>query len=414
MSEARALPVERRMRRWQEQRWLLDAVISVVGVDWDQGRTRYLMYPCGIDAEPDFLRVRQRVKKFADISREFAQAARRREALAEAAAAESRDVTAREHYFIASVLWGAAQWPIFENTRENLEYNERKVRCYEQFIARAPHPIRRVEIPFGTTSLPAYLHLPRDRSGQRVPCVISIGGMDSFKEIATPMYGDKFLERGIAKLCYDGPGQGECCTRNITVTATNHIDAGRAVVEWLKAQPEIDPDRIGLTGISMGSFWGTQVASAVPGLKGCAVQAVCHEPGMHTIFNLASPTFKLRFMYMAGYDDEAQFDEYASTLTLDGLAERITCPYLVLAGEDDELSPIEHTYRLFDAIRAPKQLVVYQGERHSIGGGPAAQLGPNRHTFIADWFVDRFADRPMRSEKIFVDTSGGVHVTPLD
>jgi hypothetical protein len=27
-----------RMKRWQEQRWILDAVIRTVGVEWDQGR----------------------------------------------------------------------------------------------------------------------------------------------------------------------------------------------------------------------------------------------------------------------------------------------------------------------------------------------------------------------------------------
>src|SRR5215510_12790443 len=82
-----------------------------------------------------------------------------------------------------------------------------------------------------------------------------------------------------------------------------------------------------IRGNSMGSFWGTQVASIDDRLKGCAVQAVCHEPGMHTIFNLASPTLKLRFMYMAGYEDEDEFDRFAETLTLKRVGEKVTCPY---------------------------------------------------------------------------------------
>ena len=47
-------------------------------------------------------------------------------------------------------------------------------------------------------------------------------------------------------------------------------------------------------------------------------------------------------MYMSGYDDEAAFDEFAKTLTLKGVASKIACPYLVVAGEDDELCPIIH------------------------------------------------------------------------
>ena len=34
------------------------------------------------------------------------------------------------------------------------------------------------------------------------------------------------------------------------------------------------------------------------------------EPGQYAIFNMSSPTFKLNYMYMSGYDDEAAFDEF--------------------------------------------------------------------------------------------------------
>lgn len=87
------------------------------------------------------------------------------------------------------------------------------------------------------------------------------------------------------------------------------------------------------------------------------------------------------------------------------------CPYLVQAGEDDELSPIEYTYQLFDEVSMPKQLVVYQGERHAIGGGTAATLGPQWLNMAADWFKDRFAGKPMTSERIYIDLTGRQHKT---
>ena len=31
------LETERKVRRWREQRWLLDQVIQTRGIDWDQG-----------------------------------------------------------------------------------------------------------------------------------------------------------------------------------------------------------------------------------------------------------------------------------------------------------------------------------------------------------------------------------------
>jgi dienelactone hydrolase len=404
-------PVERRIKRWQEQRWILDAIIQTVGVEWDQARIGYTLGPCGPEAFSDFATVRQRVKKFADIAPQFAAAARRREQLALEYESEGRLVSARESYFIASLLWASAQWPIFENTRENISFNERKVACYQKFIAYAPHKIERVEIPFGDRSLPAYFHLPLDWHGEPVPCILSIDGMDGSKEIMHAMYGDKILSRGIASLAIDGPGQGECCVRDIHVTADNFKEVGRVALDWLRKRPEVDADRLGVYGISFGSYFATQVASVESGLRGCAVAFVCHEPGGHTIFNMASPTFKLRFMYMAGYEDEAAFDRFAEGLRLNGAD--VKSPYLVIAGEDDELSPIEYTYQLFEEITTPKKLVVYQGERHGVGGGSAATLGPSWMNLIADWFVDRFASKPMTSERVLVDLAGQQHRTMI-
>jgi len=182
----------------------------------------------------------------------------------------------------------------------------------------------------------------------------------------------------------------------------------------MRAQPELDPDRLAIVGLSFGSFWGTQVASIDDRLKGCAVSLVCHEPGANTIFNMSSPTFKLRFMYMAGYEDEEEFDQFAETLTLHGVGEQIKCPFLVVAGEDDELSPIEYTYELMDVMKAPKELLLYQGERHGLNTTSSSALGPNARIYTAEWIKDRLDSKPMESKKILVDMMGQTHVTPFN
>lgn len=402
-----------RSARMERQRWLLDSAIRMIGVDWDQGRTRYLARPCGPDAEADFQRVRDRVRKFADIDREFCGAARRREAFADAAKEEGRRVSEREHAFVAAVLWGAAQWPLFGNTPLNLAYSQHKRACFERYIALAAHRIRRVEIPFSDRTLPALLHLPTIGAAPYA-CVIQVAGMDSFKEHLVAMYGDPYLERGMATVTFDGPGQGESLDRGLWITATNMIEAGRAVISWVAAQPELDAARIGLTGYSFGSFWATQIAGATGGLAACGVAMVAQEAGMAGEFERASPTFKSRFMFMAGIDDEDAFDAFAATLTLDGVGSAIRCPYLVVAGEEDDLSHIEATWELLDTISAPRRLVLYQGERHGIAGGPAASLGPNRDELVVEWFADRFAGAPLSDELLFVDTAGRVHRGPLD
>src|SRR5215210_2052235 len=90
-------------RRWTEQRWLIDNVIRSVGIDWDQPRSISYNAPCGAEANADFAGIRERVKKYADISPAFEAAAKRREAKARAAEREGRHVTARQNFFIAAV-----------------------------------------------------------------------------------------------------------------------------------------------------------------------------------------------------------------------------------------------------------------------------------------------------------------------
>ena len=390
--------IERRMKRWQEQRWLLDVVVQTVGIEWDQRRIGYTLGPCGPEAAPDFNGVRARTKRFNDASREFRRAAVRRENKARQHEAEGHPVAAGESYFIAALLYGSAQWPIFAHTPENDRLGDKKVECYTKYTHYANHEIRRVDIPFQDSAIPAWLHLPNvpfsqaSTNGNRgqLPCVMSIPGMDSFKETGVALYGDRLLERGIAVLAIDGPGQKEALQRGIHVTATNWMEAGRAVLDWMRAQPEIDPDRIALRGNSMGSFWGTQVASIDDRIKGCAVQAVCHEPGMNTIFNVASPTFKLRFMYMAGYEDEDEFDRFADTMTLEGVGGKVTARTWCWPARTTISAPLNAPTISWIPSPGPSSWWSTRGTDHGLGGGSSADLGPNPATLMADWLKDRW------------------------
>lgn len=397
---------ERKMKRWREQRWLLDQVIQTRGLDWDQGRTGKILRNCGPGVEADMREINRRVQKFTDIPREFSRAAQRREELAREAEKAGHEVEAREHYFVAATFYTNAMWAVYEDgNAKRIAWGERKKACYDKFIRFAGRPIERVELPFEGKTLSALLHLPlRMKAGEKVPCVLYIPGMDGVKE-DNPIYGDPFLERGIAVLSIDGPGQGETRTGGVKCTAANYADAGKLACDYLVKRPEIDANRLAIMGSSMGSYWGPRVAAAEPRFKACAVSGVCVEPGQYTIFNTASPTFKLNYMYMSGYDDEAAFDEFAKTLTLKGVAAKISCPYLVVAGEDDELCPIEFVYQLMDEIRAPKVLVVYEGEKHSI-------RNPRARTLIVDWLTDRLAGKPLKAEKTYVEMSGKEVHTP--
>lgn len=394
------IETEQKMRRWREQRWLLDQTIQARGLDWDQGRTGKILRNCGPGAQGDLQEISRRVQKFVDIPREFARLAARREDLAREAEKASHLVDAREHYYVAATFYTNAMWAVYEDDNEKrIAWGQRKKACYDKFIKHAGRPIERVELPYEDKSIAALLHLPPNRkSNEKVPCVLYIPGMDGVKE-DNPMHNDPLLERGIAVLAIDGPGQGETRERGIKCTASNYEDAGKAACDYLVKRTEIDPDRLGIMGSSMGSYWGPRVAAVETRFKACAVSGVNVEPGQNTIFNSASPTFKLNYMYMAGYDSEVAFDEFAKTLTLKDVAPKIRCPYLIVAGEDDDLCPIEFVYQFMNAIPGPKVLVVYEGEKHSI-------RNPRARTLLVDWLADRLAGTSFKSEKIYVEMSG--------
>ena len=404
---------EPHVKRFDEQRWLLDNIIRANGIDWDQPRSIYTQAPCGIEANADFSGIRERVKKMADIGPAFEMVARRREAKAKAAEESGNKITARDNYFMAAVHWGAAQWPYDENNATNVAYNNKKRECYTKYAAIADHHVEAVWIPFEGKAIPAWFHLPPGYAGGRLPVVIAVPGMDSYKEIAVALYGDRFLSRGAAVLAIDGPGQYEAPMLGIYYSTERWAAVGKPLVDWLVVRKEVDAERIGLSGTSFGTFFGTILTAHEPRVRACAVTSVCHEPAAETIFQQASPTFKKRFMYMSGITDEAEFDKFRKTITWEGHTEKIRVPYLCVAGEFDELSPIEHSLRLVKSVKGPKQMVVYQESRHSVGNVPAANLGPFPGTLVADWLTDRLAGKPFPSEHWFVRANGQIDKTPL-
>ena len=98
---------------------------------------------------------------------------------------------------------------------------------------------------------------------------------------------------------------------------------------------------------------------------------------------------------------KAEFDKFAETLTLKGVGAKIKCPFLIVAGGDDELSPVENSYNLYNEIQSPRKIVVYEGELHEL---ERSQL--EAQVLVADWLRDRLDGQPMQSESIVIDGLG--------
>ena len=281
------------MRRFDEQRWILDNIIRANGIDgisraFRDWRRRWARRP-----QPTSRRS-ARACRNSPISRRHSNRWRGGGKRGRLEAAKSEDkVGARDNFFMAANFWGGAQWPIDENNAKNIFFNQKKRECYLKYAKLADHRVEPAWIALDGKSLPGWFHLPYGyRAGQRVPCVVSIPGMDGYKERSVPLAGDRFLSRGIAVLVVEGPGQYESAVLGIRVSIPAWQAAGPAMFSWLANRGRDRANKIAIIGSSFGSLFSTIAASAEPRYVAVAVASTCLEPGCETIFQQASPTFK--------------------------------------------------------------------------------------------------------------------------
>ncbi len=94
------------------------------------------------------------------------------------------------------------------------------------------------------------------------------------------------------------------------------------------------------------------------------------------------------------------------------LVGRMSAPWLVIAGEADELSPVRWVYELARMCPSPSNLLIYQGARHALTESTAPALGPGWRATIADWLLDRVNGVPISDDFRFVSVTGAVEQRP--
>ena len=401
------------VKRFDEQRWVLDNVIQANGIDWDQSHTAVAIHAGGTAAVPDMAELRRRVRRLVDIGPTFEALAKKRETAAIAAERNGDKILARDNYYLACNYWASAMWTIDEVNDKLIGLNQKKRATFDKYAGLADHHIEWVELPYRDKTLPAILHLPPGQSSSKVPVIVAVSGMDGFKERSVALYNDTWMQRGYAVLAFEGPGYWEPPLRGIYVDVPGWAEAGKTLADWLAKRPEIDADKIGMTGVSYGSFFTAIMMAADARFKACAVTGTCYEPGGETIFNRASPTFKKRFMFMSGITDEREFDEFRKTIDWNGYAQKVKGAYLVACGEYDQLCPLEYTDAFVKALGGPKQLMVYEGGNHSIALTTATERGPEPREYQAEWMAERLEGKPFASERWFIEAGGRVVKQPV-
>ena len=219
----------------------------------------------------------------------------------------------------------------------------------------------RVEVPFEGTTLPAYFS-NASRDGEPVPCVIMWNGLDSTKEhMYTSGWPQEMRERGVSVLMVDCPGSGEALRFQDLKAPIETEDWATACVDYLETRGDVDPDRIGLAGWSLGGYYCPRAAAFEKRLKFVAVWGANHNWGEVQKRRLQRegenpvPHYWEHVLWVWGFDDVEKFIEYAEGIHLNGVVDQITVPFLIAHGENDRQIPVEYAHQSYDqAVNSPE------------------------------------------------------------
>ena len=352
------------------QQWMLDLALNL------RGRVQ--------NFEADSMEVPSRARNYRMVPKVWRKDAEHHEALAKRAQAKGMSATATAHYDHAIEAYRMGQHAIYYDDHPVKKTMYRKL---DEMVDRrtqvADYPIERVEVPFDDgKSISCLLHLLPGRP--RAPVVIYVPGMDQTKEVFPKAAHNVALSRGFHVLAMDGPGQGASNLRKIRAVGDNYERAGAAVVSYLQKRKEVNPRKIAIYGVSMGSYWTLRLASYDRRIAAVASTVACFNPN-NTIFTQSSPRFKQMFMYMAGYKDEDAFDEeVAKPMTVRGHLGDIQCPTLLATGEFDPLCPLEDAIEAFGELQTQKEMWVFEDQFHQLRSPPNIG-GLTSGEYVLDW-----------------------------
>jgi dipeptidyl aminopeptidase/acylaminoacyl peptidase len=151
----------------------------------------------------------------------------------------------------------------------------------------------------------------------------------------------------------------------------------------------VDPDRIGLAGVSMGGYYAPRVAAFDGRIRAMVLNCGAFDL-VEDLFDFFPP-IQQQMRWLVGAQTIAQAREAFRPFTLEGVAGRIRCPVLVEHGADDFIMRVEGARRLCEAIGSrDKTLKIWsraEGGAVHCGFDNWAALFP--HMF--DWLADRLA-----------------------
>ena len=336
-------------------------------------------------------------------SAQWSATAARVEGIGRDALTAGHRVSAREGLLRASNYYRTADFYRRENPAVDAE-SARLARASQQTFADAAAlldtPARAVRIPYQDTTLPGYVFLADD-SGRPRPTVLYHGGYDSTLEEDYLALAAGALRRGYNVIAFDGPGQGTSLRDQGLHFRPDWEAVVAPVVDFALTVPEADPRRLTLMGTSLGGYLAARAAAFEHRIAACvlhdgvwdlhqtmapvAAQAAARPSGLETLMaQSTSARWTVRNgLWTFGLSSFDELFKAAESYTLEDIANRITCPTLVLDAEDDQFFKGQ-PQQVYDALTCPRELITFPEDE---GGGEHCHEGTTSlfHQRTFDW-----------------------------
>jgi cephalosporin-C deacetylase-like acetyl esterase len=264
---------------------------------------------------------------------------------------------------------------------------------FTRAIPLMPYPLQRVEVPSPDGILPGYI-IPVPHATGSVPLVIFYNGFDVTKETLYGIIRTTFADRGIACLVIDTPGTGEPLRLRGVATRADYEVPTRAIVDYLIAnRPDVDAERLGLLGISLGGYYAPRGAAFEPRIKAVAAWGAIWDYGAiwrrrwETQSTQTSvPHWQLP--WVIGATDMQMALEKVREFRLEDVLSKLKQPFLVLHGEADPIPLADAEKVVAAAGSSDKTLRVFSRDEGGAEHVGADDPDPSRQ-LVADWFLEK-------------------------
>jgi dipeptidyl aminopeptidase/acylaminoacyl peptidase len=153
----------------------------------------------------------------------------------------------------------------------------------------------------------------------------------------------------------DSPGVGEAMRFLGLHLRHDYEVVAAAAIEYLSSRPDVDPDRIGIIGSSLGGYYASRAGSREPRLKACVAWGAIwdyHADWDQRLRNADSarlPSLQHHLQWVFGADTPEEALAQLEPFRLDGVVQDMRCPFLVVHGEDDQQIALADARRLHEA-----------------------------------------------------------------